>query len=132
MIDHPQVFEPDSAGKVFWIISPRVHFVPLLLRAKTRALDLDTLLEMQQALLKYVGQLYSSGIAYYVKPHYMCPVKKESGRWKLYLGGWMEADFQPTESQLRSTEWERQEAAQCDEIKRIFADAQAAIVRRSN
>ncbi|KAF9882626.1 hypothetical protein FE257_005951 [Aspergillus nanangensis] len=124
LIDHPHVSEPKSAGKAFCIKSPRVRFVPLLLRAKTGAMDLDSLLEMQQALLDYVGLLYSKGVAYHVKPEYMCPVKKASGRWKLYLGGWMEAGFDPTESQLRPTEWERQKTTQCDEIKRIFADAQ--------
>lgn len=95
-------------------------------------MDLHSLLEMQQALLDYVGQLYSKGVAYHVKPEYMCPVKKASGRWKLYLGGWMEAGFDPTESQLRPTEWKRQKTTQCDEIKRIFADARAAIARRSD
>jgi hypothetical protein len=90
------------------------------------------MLEMQQALQNYIRELYSKGIAYQVKPEYLCPVKMESGRWKLYLGGWMEAGFDPDQSQLQPVEWKRREEVQCDEIRRIFAEARAAMTTRYN
>jgi hypothetical protein len=37
---------------------------PLLLRVKDRALDHDSLLEMQGALQDYIRLLYSKGVAY--------------------------------------------------------------------
>ncbi|KAJ5115587.1 hypothetical protein N7526_011468 [Penicillium atrosanguineum] len=130
LVDHPRVSKLDSAGKVYWIKSPRLQFVPLLRRVKDWALDLDSLLKMQQDLLHYINLLYSKGVAYQVKSEYMCPVKMESGHWKLYLGGWMETEFDPYENQLRPAEWKKQEATQCDQIERIFAVARAEIIRR--
>jgi hypothetical protein len=54
----------------------------------------------------------------------------ESGRWKLYLGGWMEAEFDPNKTRVQSAEWKTREATQGDEIKRIFAEARAAVTGR--
>lgn len=85
---------------------------------------------MQGALQDYIGLLYSKGVAYQVKPEYMCPVRMESGRWKLYLGGWMEAEFDPNKTRVQSAEWKTREATQGDEIQRIFAEARAAVTGR--
>jgi hypothetical protein len=35
-----------------------------------------------------------------------------SGRWKLYLGGWMEAEFDPNKTRVHSAEWKTREATQ--------------------
>jgi hypothetical protein len=85
---------------------------------------------MQGALQDYIRLLYSKGVAYQVKPEYMCPVRMESGRWKLYLGGWMEAEFDPNKTRVHSAEWKTREATQGDEVKRIFAEARAAVTGR--
>jgi hypothetical protein len=90
-------------------------------------LDSDLLLEMQRALHDYIRVLYSKGITYQVKPEYLFPVKMGSGRW-------IQSSFHPApqiqfpdKSQTQPVEWKRREETQCDEIKRIFAEARAAI-----
>jgi hypothetical protein len=93
-------------------------------------LDLESLLEMQRAVLDYIRLLYSKGVAYQVRQEYMCPAKKESGRWKLYLGGWMEAGFNPNGSRLQPAEWKEQEATQCAKVEKIFKEARATIIGR--
>ncbi|KAJ5882841.1 uncharacterized protein N7473_011103 [Penicillium subrubescens] len=130
LVDDPRVSELDSASRAFLIISPRLRFAPLLLRVKDRSLDLDSLLEMQRAVLDYIRLLYSKGVSYQVRQEYMCPVKKASGRWKLYLGGWMEAGYNPNGCQLWPAEWKEQEASQCAEIERIFEEARTTIIGR--
>lgn len=130
LTDHPRVSELNPSGKVFWIKSPRLRWVPLLLRVKDRAFDYDSLLEMQWALQNYIGLLYSKGVAYQVKPEYMCPVRMESGSWKLYLGCWMEAEFDPSQTRVQSAEWKTREGTQDEGIKRNFAEARAAVTGR--
>lgn len=101
--------------------------MPLLLRVKAQDLDLDSLLELQRALQDYTKLLYKKGVAYQIKPEYLCPIKMAHGHWKLYLGGWMEADFSSDESQAQSEEWQKREEVQLSEITQIFAKACATI-----
>lgn len=127
LVDHPRVSELNSSNRNFWVISPRLHWVPLLLRVKARDLDLDSLLELQRALQDYTRLLYKKGVAYQIKPEYLFPIRMAQGRWKLYLGGWMEAAFSSDESQAQSKEWQKREEVQISEITRIFAEARATI-----
>jgi nucleoside-specific outer membrane channel protein Tsx len=101
--------------------------VPLLLRVKAQDLDLGSLLELQRALQDYTKLLSKKGAAYQIKPEYLCPIKMAHGHWKLYLGGWMEADFSSDESQAQSEEWQKREEVQLSEITQIFAKACATI-----
>lgn len=127
LLDYPRVSELNPSGRAFWVKSPRLYWVPLLLRVKTHDLDIDSLLGLQRALEDLVKLVYKKGVAYKVRPEYLYPVRKEHGHWKLYLGGWMEATFAPNESQAQPKEWKRREEAQISEIKRIFAEAYAMI-----
>lgn len=54
-------------------------------------------------------------------------VSVKSTRWTLFLGGWMEAGFDPNPSQIPSAGWQRRKAMQCDEIARLFVEARAVI-----
>ncbi|CAI7617043.1 unnamed protein product [Penicillium pancosmium] len=127
LVDHPRVSELNSSGRTFWVKSPRLYWVPLLLRVKAQDLDFDSLLELQRALQDYTKVLYKKGVAYEVKPEYLYPIKMPHGHWKLYLGGWMEAAFSSDEAQAQSEEWQKREAVQISEITRIFAEARATI-----
>ncbi|KAK3933454.1 hypothetical protein QBC46DRAFT_359629 [Diplogelasinospora grovesii] len=117
----PRLIEADSSSGVLILSYPSVHWTTLSQRVEDSCLDLDTLLEMKGKLHSYVELLYCHGVAYRFKQDCVFVIKKASGRWALYLGGWRNAELCATPSQLRSTEWEKQKAKELDEIDRLFA-----------
>lgn len=74
---------------------PRLHWATLRQRVEDSALDHDTLLKIKQELRSNIELLYEHGVAYRFKEDCVFPVKKTSGGWVLYLGGWKDASFFP-------------------------------------
>lgn len=121
LVNHaPRVVKADPSSGVLVLSTPSLYWTPLLHSMEASKLGLDQLLELKQKLRSYVKLLYSHGVAYRVKHNFVFPAQKLSGRWVLYLGGWMDADLCPDSSQLEPTEWREREAKQLDEIERLF------------
>ena len=100
--------------------TPKLYWNPILHSLEAEKFGLDTLLKLKQKLRFYVELLYIHGVAYRVKHDFVFPARTLSGRWMLYLGGWMDADFCPDPTHLESTKWRAREAKQLDEIERLF------------
>ncbi|KAJ5097177.1 hypothetical protein N7456_007898 [Penicillium angulare] len=120
-IDHPDVSSRDPTGKYFWIRFPRLRWIRLFKCVKVK-LPLDSLLQLEQALLDYIGPLYSLGVEYKVDPDQLFPLLTKKC-WVLFLGGWWNAEYHMDKSILKTEEWKQKEMAQRDKIKRIFAEA---------
>jgi hypothetical protein len=91
-----------------------------LQRVEASAFGLDTLLELKLKLCSYIELLYRNGVAFRVKQDYVYPVKKASGKWTLYLGGWQDVGFYP-QSQWKSARLKELRTGQLDRIERFFA-----------
>ncbi|KAJ6003567.1 hypothetical protein N7522_006259 [Penicillium canescens] len=94
-IHTPKIVQADSRSRVLVLSYPRLHWATLQQRVEDSALDLDTLLKIKQELRSNIELLYKHGIAYRFKKDCVFPVRKASGGWALYLGGWRDASFFP-------------------------------------
>lgn len=120
--DHaPKVIKADPLSGVLVLSYPRLHWAPLLQRVEASAFGLETLLELKLKLCSYIEVLYRNGVAYRVKQDCVYPVKKASGKWALYLGGWQDVGFYPHRSQLKSARLKELKTEQLDGIERFFA-----------
>ncbi|KAI3065178.1 hypothetical protein CBS147339_9144 [Penicillium roqueforti] len=110
--------------------SPKIIWTPLRLRIYEAKLDLDSLLQMKRELVDYVRLLYAKGIEYKVKPDWLFPLRKLSGGWLLFLGGWAETNFCSIPDRIQSAEWKAQETEQLDGVERMFTELRARLDER--
>lgn len=96
---------------------PRLHWTTLGQRVTDSVLDVETLLGMKKELVSNIELLYEHGVAYNIKENCVFPVKKASGGWVLYLGGWADASFYPFSG---SDELERRKTEQLKRIEDHF------------
>ncbi|QKX53253.1 uncharacterized protein TRUGW13939_00329 [Talaromyces rugulosus] len=119
--DHaPKVIKADPLSGILVLGYPRLHWAPLLQRVEASAFGLETLLELKLKLCSYIGVLYRNGVVYRVKQDCVYPVKRASGKWTLYLGGWQDVGFYP-QSQWKSAALKELKTEQLDRIESFFA-----------
>ncbi|KAJ5591911.1 uncharacterized protein N7459_002280 [Penicillium hispanicum] len=121
LVDHaPRIVNVDPSSGVIVLSTPKLYWNPFWHSLEAGKFGLEQLLDLKEKLRSYVVLLYSHGVAYRVKHDFVFPARTMSGRWVLYLGGWMDADFCPDPSHLELTEWREREAKQLNEIERLF------------
>ncbi|KAJ5803779.1 uncharacterized protein N7518_000082 [Penicillium psychrosexuale] len=129
-IGHPRIIRADLKSGILVQASPKVIWTPLRLRIYEAKLDLDSLLQMKRELVDYVRLLYAKGIEYKVKPDWLFPLRKLSGGWLLFLGGWAETNFCSIPDRIQSAEWKAQETEQLDGVERMFTELRARLDER--
>ncbi|KAJ5143293.1 uncharacterized protein N7515_002080 [Penicillium bovifimosum] len=121
LVNHaPRIVKADPSSGVIVLSSPKLYWYPFLQSLEAEWFGLDKLLELKQTLRSYVELLYSHGVAYRIKHNFVFPARTTSGRWRVYLGGWMDAEYCPDPRHLESTEWRARETRELDEIERLF------------
>lgn len=116
-IHTPKIVAADSRSRVLVLSYPRLYWTTLRQRVEDSELDLATLLKMKQELRSNIELLYEHGVAYRFKEDCVFPIRKTSGGWVLYLGGWRDASFYPFSE---TTELQKQKAEQLERIEDHF------------
>lgn len=116
----PRLIQADPDSRVIVLSTPSLRWFPIVNHTQALKFGLDQLLEFKQKLRQYVKLLYNHGVAYRVKHNSIFPAQRLSGRWVLYLSGWLDTERSFDSSYLESTEWKERETKQINEIERLF------------